>query len=416
MNKWRNYVVDGTEDLLFEECTLKNEIITKMKNTFETYDFLEIQTPTLEYYDVFNFLNKPIDEEKIYKFIDYKGRILTLRPDQTIPIARVFSNKIKQGPVLLSYCGQIFRSNQHLNGKSNEITQCGLEVIGAAGGKAEVLLLLTAIKALKDSGVDNFKLELGQYMFYESIFEELPLAQEEKEDLKAIIKSKNIGGLNKFLKQRETLFSLNQYKLLEKLPQLFGGKEVIEECEKLVYNEKSREALQNLKYVYESLESLGYGDYLSIDLALIQTMDYYTGIIFKGYVNSLGEEIISGGRYDSLLGEFGDSVPAAGLAINIDQITKLLKQNIDLKLKYSNKVEGIIFSSEKLFDLAIKLKNESPEKINWKISLEGTFEATLEYCYKNGINKAIKIEDRNGYYICDLNDKGIIERRWVCYE
>ena len=85
-------------------------------------------------------------------------------------------------------------------------------------------------------------------------------------------------------------------------------------------------AIARVKEMYETIETLGYGSYISIDLGMIQHLDYYTGVIFKGYIYEIGEEIVSGGRYDELIGNFGEMLPAVGLAVQVNQIVKALQQ------------------------------------------------------------------------------------------
>lgn len=82
---------------------------------------------------------------------------------------------------------------------------------------------------------------------------------------------------------------------------------MIEEAEKLASSNEMKMAIARVKEIYEAIEKLGYGSYISIDLGMIQHLDYYTGVIFKGYIYEIGEEIVSGGRYDELIGNFGDA-------------------------------------------------------------------------------------------------------------
>ena len=108
------------------------------------------------------------------------------------------------------------------------------------------------------------------------------------------------------------------------MPRLFGNLEVIEEAEKLASSNEMKMAIARIKEMYETIETLGYGSYISIDLGMIQHLDYYTGVIFKGYIYEIGEEIVSGGRYDELIGNFGE-MPAVGLAVQVNQIRRRRK-------------------------------------------------------------------------------------------
>lgn len=393
MSKWKNYIPEGSKDILLTQCTRKNNIINKLREVFLSGGYEEVQTPTQEYYDVFDFENQPINQEKMIKFFDQKGRILVLRPDFTIPIARVYSNKIKISPAKLCYSGEIFRANEVHYGKNNEITQSGVEIIGIPNYKAEVEAIRTAIEALSEIGIEDFKIEIGQSNFYKSIIEDLSLEDNELEELRVLIENKNIGTLAVFLKSKSDRLSADEITLLKKLPQLFGGSEILDLAQKLTKNDKALTALNNIRNIYEALDNIRYSKYLSIDLGMIQNFNYYTGVIFKGYVNELGEEILSGGRYDNLMAEFGESTPAVGLGINVDNILTVLKEEdiLDNERRYyiHHDVKGYIKANEILKEL--KAQGNIVE-----LSLFENFEEAMSYCKNKGIVNLIEIKDNEG--------------------
>lgn len=393
MSKWKNYIPEGSKDILLTQCTRKNNIINKLREVFLSGGYEEVQTPTQEYYDVFDFENQPINQEKMIKFFDQKGRILVLRPDFTIPIARVYSNKIKISPAKLCYSGEIFRANEVHYGKNNEITQSGVEIIGIPNYKAEVEAIRTAIEALSEIGIEDFKIEIGQSNFYKSIIEDLSLEDNELEELRVLIENKNIGTLAVFLKSKSDRLSADEITLLKKLPQLFGGSEILDLAQKLTKNDKALTALNNIRNIYEALDNIRYSKYLSIDLGMIQNFNYYTGVIFKGYVNELGEEILSGGRYDNLMAEFGESTPAVGLGINVDNILTVLKEEdiLDNERRYyiHHDVKGYIKANEILKEL--KVQGNIVE-----LSLFENFEEAMSYCKNKGIVNLIEIKDNEG--------------------
>lgn len=391
MSKWKNYIPEGTKDILLKQCTKKNNIISKLREVFLSGGYEEIQTPTLEYYDVFDFENQPINQEKMYKFFDQKGRILVLRPDFTIPIARVFSNKLKKSPTKLCYSGEIFRANEIHYGKNNEITQSGVEIIGVSNYKAEVEAIKIAIEALKEIGIEDFKIEIGQSNFYKSIIEGLCLEENELDELRIFIENKNIGSLAVFLKSKSDRLNADEITLLKKLPQLFGGIEILDSAQKLTKNDKALKALNNIKNIYEALYNIGYSKYLSIDLGMIQNFNYYTGVIFKGYVNELGEEILSGGRYDNLMSEFGDDTPAVGLGINVDNILAVLKDDSILNngsKKYYIHCDAAGYS--KVSEILKELKAQGNIA---ELSLFDSFEEARSYCKTKNIINLIEIKN-----------------------
>lgn len=115
---------------------------------------------------------------------------------------------------------------------------------------------------------------------------------------------------------------------LKKLPALFGGEDVFEKAEELMPDEKIKRKLNELREIYrDACEICGNDGKITVDLGIVNKTDYYTGLIIKGYLQGHGAEIISGGRYDKLISEFGYDVPAVGFAININGVAKVIEKS-----------------------------------------------------------------------------------------
>ncbi|MCY6371635.1 ATP phosphoribosyltransferase regulatory subunit [Clostridium ganghwense] len=394
MSKWKRYIPEGMKDILFDECSTKLFIEEKLRKIYKFSGFSEIISPTLEFYDVFNSENQPISQEKMYKLFDNTGRILVLRPDMTTPIARITSTKIKDTtyPLKLSYTSNIFRINENLNGKMSEITQSGVEIIGTNNLKADAEIIITAIKSLKELGIKNFKVELGQANFFKALIEEIQINDEEAEKLRRLIENKNYISLGNFLRDKEAYVYKENIDILEKLPQLFGDINIINKARSLTRNCKALEALDNIYDIYKIIEKIGLSSYISIDLGMVQNIDYYTGIIFKAYVDEVGEYILSGGRYDNLIEEFGPKLPATGFAINVDNTMVALKKQGKFKIRAYKKV--LIFYRENFLQDAYKLMDIIHSKnMICQLSLYKDEEESLEYARNSEMDKMISIID-----------------------
>ncbi|PEC23985.1 ATP phosphoribosyltransferase regulatory subunit [Bacillus cereus] len=389
MTKWKRANPNGTRDYLFEECTLIEEVEQKLRRTFLDRGYEEIRTPTIEFYDVFAFQNRPIDEEKIYKFFDEKGRIIVLRPDMTIPLARVIGTQRWDTPLKVTYSGNVFRANESLSGKYNEMVQSGIEIIGIDNVRAEIECVISVMQALQKLKVQSFTIEIGQVQLYKCIVKKLSIYDEEESVLRAYIESKNYAGLSNFIEEKKLDRSDETVRLLERLPRLFGSLDVIEEAEKLASSNEMKMAIARVKEIYETIEQLGYGSYISIDLGMVQHLDYYTGVIFKGYIYEIGEEIISGGRYDELIGNFGEMMPAVGLAVQVNQIVKALQEQqepykrkrIDIMIHYEL---NRLAEAERLRNLLQK----DGKKV--ELSLFSNLNDTFQFAKKNKIMTVVE--------------------------
>ncbi|PAB59707.1 ATP phosphoribosyltransferase regulatory subunit [Anaeromicrobium sediminis] len=326
---------DGVRDVLFSEAKEKKRIESTIRNVFKNRSYDEIISPTLEFYNLFNQGAWPINEEVMYKLLDRKGNILVLRPDMTLPIARIISSRMKSiiTPTKVFYTCNVYRINESLKGKLNEFTQGGIEIIGSSSIKADVEVIVTSINALKELGFSEFKIEIGHSGFYRAITRKLNLNKEKEKELKELVENKNSLGIKNFLKDIHMNLGDKHVNLLTKLPNLFGNMDIIDEVESLIEDKDGKDALEEIKNIYGLVDSLGLSKYLSIDLGMIQDISYYTGLVLKGYVNNSGEIVLSGGRYDKLFETFGEKIPATGMAINIDSLVKLVDVENKVKKK-----------------------------------------------------------------------------------
>jgi ATP phosphoribosyltransferase regulatory subunit len=324
MKRYKKLTPHGTRDLLFDECRRLRRLSAQLAALFESRGYSEVVTPLLEYYDVFDSESVGMLPETLYKLTDSGGRLLVLRPDMTTPIARLAATRLKDAPLPLRlfYTQRVYRVSPFLGGKSDEITQSGIELIGASGPLADLEAVTLAAQALTVSGFDRFRLELGHAGIFKALVSGLDCADDLKEDIRGFVESKNFAALGEVL---DALPRCDATGLLRELPRLFGGVEAFElvsGLRNLAGQSKglADSALIQLQNLYESLCGRGLKDHLSFDLGMVHRNHYYTGTVFRGYIENSGEAVLSGGRYDNLLAEFGASRPATGFALNLDAV------------------------------------------------------------------------------------------------
>lgn len=313
---------EGTRDRLFAECQERRQVQAKLTRLFRQRGFLEVSTPDTEFYDLFALSGSAIPQERMLKVGDPSGKICVMRPDSTTPIARVAATKLKSLPLpqRLYYDQAVYRSNPAHNGGSREIPQCGVELIGAAGKKADLEIIVTAIDALRACGAARFHVELGHAGFFRDLAARMELEEEKLEEMRALIEGKNFAALNTLLAPYEGNAACAA---LKRLSRLFGGAEVLDEAEKLAGR---TDAVDYLRALYDELSAAGYGPYVRFDLGMVHQIDYYTGVVFRGYVEGAGEAVLSGGRYDNLVEVFGREAQATGFAVDVDAVARTLPE------------------------------------------------------------------------------------------
>lgn len=342
----------GVKDFLPEEYSVKVNVESQLIDCFESYGYKRIDTPTLEYAELFSGGN--IASKKLFKLTDSTGELLALRNDMTTPIARIISTKLEEGTYRLCYTGKCF---DFLNSNLREFTQVGVELIGNASADADSEVVIMAIESLLKAGIVDFQIDLGNTAFFKGLLSSMSLTAEQSDELISYVEKRDTIG--------EEIFAINNslsqdfYAILKKLPFLFGGREVLDEAYNLCLNDQMRNALDRLGKTYDLLKTLGYEKYIAFDLSLVDGMGYYTGLVFQGITKYFGSALLSGGRYDDLCGSFDKNIPAVGFAMTVEDVMRALAEsnyNVDKGKK------SIIFACENTSKEAFELMKEYREK------------------------------------------------------
>ena len=307
--------LEGTNDILFSECEFKHQIEENIMKCFKSYGYFPLETPLMEYDSVFS------DAEGLYRLVDRNGAVVSLRPDMTMPIARVAATKLyDQLPVRASYLGNVYRfSDPTKGGRQNEFTQAGIELLGEKGTFYDAEVIALTVNALLDAGATDFMVELGNVNFVRGLLSESHLSEELQDEINDLMVKKDILSMEEVLNRVTLDESIKD--IILKLPTLFGGKEVITEMLTKKLPEQSEKALKELLEIDTYLSYYGYENYITFDLGMNKNMDYYTGMIFKIFHQGVGFPVAGGGRYDKLISRFGKEIPATGSAIYINRLT-----------------------------------------------------------------------------------------------
>jgi ATP phosphoribosyltransferase regulatory subunit len=192
MESYKVNTPEGTRDRFFAECEELRQVRGAMVGLFRKWGYREVITPALEYYDLFIKVGNPLPQEKLLKLSEHSGSILVLRPDCTTPVARVAATRLSDLPLPLRlyYDQTVFRAGAANAGKSFEIAQCGIELIGARGLRADVEAVSMAVNVFKTVGARAFRIELGHSGFFLALASELGLDAEGTERLRCCIAGK----------------------------------------------------------------------------------------------------------------------------------------------------------------------------------------------------------------------------------
>ena len=385
---------EGVRDIYNEECELKNRLEQRILKTMHQFGFNNIETPTFEFFDVFNKERGSVSDKEMYKFVDRYNNTLVLRPDITPSIARAATKFINKNNLPLRFCylENTFINPETYEGRLSETTQSGAELIGDGGSYADANMIAMSVMCLKNAGLKDFKVEIGNVNFYRSLIKQSKFTDSQEEKIISLIEEKNFYGVEEFT---SSIGKMENSEIFLKLPSLFGDINRIKEALKYSLNKEAADAINSLIKLHEILKIYEVDEYVSYDLGMLSKYEYYTGVIFKGFAAGMGDYVLSGGRYDSLFLQFGVDTSAIGFGITVDRLLTAIKSQ-----KYEEKVQRkktIILYRDQDIKEAVKMAEEIRQR--GEIAILQDVKRDQEY-YKeySGINniETIILIDENG--------------------
>ncbi len=308
----------GTRDFTPEEMEKRRCIEENMISTFKSFGYEEIQTPTFETLELFTEKSGDLIIDEIYTFKDKGGRELALRPELTAPVIRFYVDRLQMEPkpLKLFYFGNCFRYDRPQKGRYREFRQAGCEIVGSDTPEAYAELIAMAYTILKNVGLKNIKLNIGNLDIINSTFNRLGLSKNDQKELLPLIDKS----------QFEDVFSLLQdFGILKenakKFIDMLQTTDINKIKEFLKKDTTALKELTNMEKILDFLRNAFNVKDFQIKMSIVRGLDYYKGIVFEIDAPTLGAEkqICGGGAYDlvSLFG--GKETSTAGFAIGFDR-------------------------------------------------------------------------------------------------
>lgn len=387
----------GVRDIYGDECKNKLNVLDKIHSVFHSYGYDDIQTPTFEYFDIFNKERGSVASNNMYKFFDREGYTLVLRPDMTPSIARSAAKYFmdEEMPIRFCYVGNAYINNSEYQGKLKEFTQIGSELIGDDTSDADAEVISMVIDSLLSSGVKEFQLEIGHPEFFKGLIEQSGLSEEKTEQLRELIDNKKYFGIETVLE--DTNIDKVLFDIFVGFQDYFGNIDMILNLKKLDLNNRSLQALERLEKLYNILTVYGLEKYVSFDLSMLSMYEYYTGVVFKGYTYGTGDAIVTGGRYDNLLSQFGKNAPAIGFAVNLDRLMMAMERQ-HLLSENINDSKIVLYSEndrEYAISYAKSLRDNGQKIIMVRKRSNHSLKDYKEYAKRYKVNEILFVENNN---------------------
>ena len=313
--------------------------IYKLRELYSNHGYNQYKVSKFEEYDLYARNKSFLVSENLLTFTDTNGKLMALKPDITLSIIKNAVADDKSS-YKLYYDEHVYRTTSGGDG-FREIMQTGLESIGAVDIFSESEVIMLAAKSLASISED-YLLDLSHMSFIEGMLENIGIEPQDMAKTMTMMGSKNVPALRSFCDSKG--ISESDREMICGLTSMYlpmGA--ALEKIKPTAKGTKMSEAYEELCDIYKALKCYGITDKIRLDLSIVNDMNYYDGVIFKGFINKIPDSILSGGRYDRLMEKFGKKTGAIGFAVYLDKLERFGNESreydIDVMLVYDNGVD-----------------------------------------------------------------------------
>ena len=291
----------------------------KLRGIYESYGYKKYRMGRFEEYRLYAENKDFLGGDKVIAFTDLDGRLMALKPDVTLSIIKNTKATRANGEKLY-YIENVYRESKESH-TFKEISQLGLEMLGDVDIRGVTEVVSLAVKSLEAISPD-YMLELSHMDFVLELLSGLGIGDGARQKLIRHIRNKNADGIRK-TGEKEGIGE-EQTEIICRLPSLYGEAEsVLKKASEIVMNKAMQDALEELRAVVAALKASGDAGNVQVDFSVVNDIDYYNGLIFRGYIKGLARSVLAGGQYDSAMKKFGKDTGAIGFALYLSEVSIL---------------------------------------------------------------------------------------------
>lgn len=310
----------GFRDVLFAEAAEREAVTRAITRVFKSWGYGPVETPVVEEYATLEAAVSRSLETDAFRLFDMDGALLALRPEMTVPIARLTASRLggEPGPHRFRYVASVFRENASLRGQARQFTQAGVELVGAPGPGADAEIVALLLDTLVAAGLREFTVSVGSVAFLRAVIASARMDESWDTSVLQAAHGRDFVAIEALSRQQGVSAAVGD--ALRALSRLRGGPEALVAAGQHARACGCEESLDELLGTYEVLDACGLTERITVDFSMMRSFDYYTGLVLEVFSPGLGVAIGGGGRYDRVLAEFDAAAPAAGFALGIERI------------------------------------------------------------------------------------------------
>jgi ATP phosphoribosyltransferase regulatory subunit len=311
-------------DLLPNEAVRRRRLARRVLDHFALHGYDLVTPPAFELAEVLERGLGTLDPRDVLRFVEPEsGEVAALRPDMTPQIARMAATRLsdRPPPMRLCYEGTVLRRRQERARKHRQIPQAGVELLGVRGPEGDLELMCLAASSARAAGLERFVLDFGHAEIARAMIADLAPALGAA--VLDALAHKDSGVLADLVRGADAPLAVKN--ALVQLPALHGDRSVWKEAQALLGSTSAAPALAAMRDLWDRAVAEGLESVLRVDFGEVRGFAYYTGPLFHLLADGPGEALASGGRYDDLLARFGAPMPAAGFALDLDNLAWALR-------------------------------------------------------------------------------------------
>lgn len=303
-------------DKLLNVLTPEERVNLSLRAIYSGYGYKKYRMSKFEEYDLYAQNKDFLVSERVITFTDTDGKLLALKPDVTLSIVK--NSKDINGVMKVYYDENVYRISKGTK-SYKEIMQSGLECIGEVSEDVVIEVLSLALKSLKEISNSNV-LVLSHLDIISEVLDYANVSSREKTEICKLLGEKNLFQIKEILNNLG--IESDKKAFIEKLVTIYGEpKNVLPKLEEFAVSQKAKLAIEELKRICSGLE-MEDGKVI-IDFSVVNDMNYYNGIAFKGFVEGVPTGVISGGEYDNLMKKMKKPYKAIGFAVYLDDVSRI---------------------------------------------------------------------------------------------
>ena len=293
-----------------------------LRALYEGFGYNKYRMGKFEPYDLYRENKEFLDSDGIITFTDVTGRLMALRPDVTMSIVK--NAQTDSLPRKYYYNENVFRYD-NVVGECREINQIGLEYLGADPGYAEAEVVSLAVMTLAELS-SEYTLDISHMGLISGLLTAAGIDGSMRDEAMQFLRRKNAGGLSALAERlsvrgdmRDVLVAAANFRM--------RMCDALESIESFAVAADVSEAIAELRSLYKTLEALGVADRVYVDFSVLNDLNYYNGLLFRGYIREVPQAVLSGGRYDKLVCRFGGVGAALGFALYLGELDRVFYEH-----------------------------------------------------------------------------------------